>query len=66
MNLESELEKKEPEKAICKNEVCETRGNYRRCYLHIYLVCPVWKDYYQSLSEEQKELIFHPERFDMS
>ena len=66
INLEEELVAvKNPEKSICLYRECPTKGEYTPCYLHIYTLCPKFKEYWQSLTEEQKELIVHPENFMM-
>lgn len=51
---------------MCLNRECQDRGRYDHCYIHTYLLQPCWIDFYGDLNEEQKELVLHPERFDLT
>jgi len=40
------------EKVLCDNFVCMDRGEYGRCYLDIFKLCPIYK-VYQEYSKGQ-------------
>ena len=66
INLEEELViVKNPEKSICLYRECSNRAEYVRCYIHTYTLCPKFLEYWKGLTEEQQELIVHPENFMM-
>ena len=55
----------DPDKVICKNVCCIDKGRYQECYLHVYLIQPCFRDYYNQLNDEQREILFCPENFYM-
>lgn len=64
INLELELVRvKDSSKAICLHNECKLKGHYERCYTHLAVLCPIFKSYYEKLTDEQKEILNHPERF---
>ena len=54
------------ESVRCLRKDCETYGFYDSCYLHTYLLQDCFRNYYTGLTTEQKELLRHPERFNLT
>lgn len=61
--LEQRLPIAQPEKVRCLNASCNDRGYYPSCYLHTYILQDCWRNFFDSLDDEQKDLVLHPQQF---
>jgi len=42
----------------CRYKGCKERGQFQMCGLDSYIFCPIFDEYYKSLSERQREKMF--------
>ncbi len=48
-----EVRTPQPEKVMCIYEECPEHGGIMRCYIHTYVLCPIFDKWYDSLDDDR-------------
>ena len=56
MPIDDKVPDEDLEKVKCDNWNCDKIGEYGRCYMHIYVNCPIYKEWKKTYTPEPKTI----------